>query len=313
MRTYFFHLGFELYKGAPNGVRDDPPAAHIPPPATNIFAADEQPGTFPLHSTYPWSESFSQQDERIERKRAKSDSAKGLPGQTLQPGRPKKERSKSSTTSATGTSHSGGSKAAIQKTSQSTKREIAERDWRFERVSVVSIDMPKPSEARPIASRAKSGTNIEKQKGKADALVSQQATKARYIPLDPKNTELGWGVVHLYRDEEETPGLYDDDDGLAMASKSKELQFDPEADCTTLCILAVPSYMSPSDLLGYVGEKTTTEDVSHFRLIRTGRANKYMVLMKFRDGKRARQWQKEYNGKSFNSMEVSVAYASSET
>ena len=61
--------------------------------------------------------------------------------------------------------------------------------------------------------------------------------------------------------------------------------------------------MSPSDFLGFVGE-TTMDEVSHFRMIRTARANRYMVLMKFRSGKKAKEWQRVWNGKVFNSMEV---------
>lgn len=121
------------------------------------------------------------------------------------------------------------------------------------------------------------------------------ATKGKFIPSEPENTEVGWGVVHLYRDGQETPGLYDEVDRA-----SKEFN---EEDCTTLCILAVPSYMTPSDFLGFMGEQTR-EEVSHFRLIRTSRANKYMVLMKFREAERARAWRKEWDGKAFNSMEV---------
>jgi BRCA1-associated protein len=37
----------------------------------------------------------------------------------------------------------------------------------------------------------------------------------------------------------------------------------------------------------------------------TGRMNRYLVLMKFRDGNTARRWRKEWDGKVFNSMEVS--------
>lgn len=81
----------------------------------------------------------------------------------------------------------------------------------------------------------------------------------------------------------------------------------PEEDCTTLCILAVPAYLSASDFMGFVGEKTLDE-VSHFRMIRTSRANRYMVLMKFRSGKKARDWQKEWNGKVFNSMEPETCH-----
>lgn len=91
--------------------------------------------------------------------------------------------------------------------------------------------------------------------------------------------------------------------GYPFPMTASSLAQGPEDDCTTLCILAVPAYLSGSDFLGFVGEKTL-DDVCHFRMIRTSRANRYMVLMKFRNGKKASEWQKEWNGKVFNSMEV---------
>jgi hypothetical protein len=182
-------------------------------------------------------------------------------------------------------------------------------------VSVVSIDMASPgtsgsgdssdkkgdgAETRPRATRDKS---LSLDTGAPPAATpaaparrpSGLATKGRFIPTDPKSTELGWGVVHLYRDADETPGLYDEATPGAPP-------FDADK-CSTLCILAVPSYMGPADLLGWLGERSR-EEVSHFRLIRTERANKYMVLMKFRDAEMARAWQRDWNGKPFNSMEV---------
>lgn len=159
---------------------------------------------------------------------------------------------------------------------------------------IQSIDMEEGS--RP---RGKSLT----QSTHAGTASGGPATRGKFIPSDPKNTDVGWGVVHLYRDVQETPGLYDETSSSAGSDAEIE---DPQPfnadDCTTLCILAVPSYMTPSDLLGFVGEQTR-EDVSHFRLIRTGRANKYMVLMKFRDPKTAKSWRNEWNGRPFNSME----------
>jgi BRCA1-associated protein len=138
-------------------------------------------------------------------------------------------------------------------------------------------------------------------------------TKGRYEPLDQQVSDSVWGIVHLYRDADETPGLYGDsllskssNPWYSRATKDSNGTFHPPAsdqDCTTLCILAVPSYLAPSDFLGFVGEETR-EQVSHFRMIRTARANRYMVLIKFRDGKLARNWQKAWNGKVFNSMEV---------
>jgi BRCA1-associated protein len=168
-------------------------------------------------------------------------------------------------------------------------------------------------------------------------------TKGHYMPLDQQVTDSVWGIVRLYRDTQETPYLARDDDyptylkGSAAAARNPGEQqatlrghlsgvaspggssagataypfpatasssaLHPDEDCTTLCILAVPSYLSPPDFLGFVGEETRDE-VSHFRMIRTARANRYMVLMKFRSGRKAVEWQKEWNGKVFNSMEV---------
>ncbi|KAH0267155.1 zf-UBP-domain-containing protein, partial [Aureobasidium melanogenum] len=151
--------------------------------------------------------------------------------------------------------------------------EIATRDWRYGPVTIESIDMEPTSTKLP-------STGLH--------------TKAAYVPSAAKATDVGWGVVHLYRDSQETAAL-----GHKQAKDDAD--FDPQQ-CNTLCILAVPSWMMPSDLLGFVGDQAR-EDVSHFRLIRTGRANKYMVLMKFRQPKKAREWQKLWNGKLFSAME----------
>ena len=46
--------------------------------------------------------------------------------------------------------------------------------------------------------------------------------------------------------------------------------------------------------------------VSHFGMLMTGWMNRYLVLMKFRDGTVARRRRKEWDRKVFNSMEVSL-------
>ncbi|TKA34093.1 hypothetical protein B0A50_00073 [Salinomyces thailandicus] len=174
--------------------------------------------------------------------------------------------------------------------------EAAAADWRYDAVSIESIDM----EARAGMVGAKAGG------GHAKSAVSGLHTKAIYLPSDPKTTDVGYGVVHLYRDTEESSVLGNDEllgrKNLDKARSGKQdAAFSPEA-CSTLCILAVPSWMMPSDLLGFVGDEAR-EHVSHFRLIRTGRANKYMVLMKFRSAKKAQDWQKAYNGRLFSAAE----------
>lgn len=174
-----------------------------------------------------------------------------------------------------------------QKSKSKEKEPLSDKhaDWRFGRVAVESIDMA------PISV----GTAISASSLTADAAAS----KARFVPLKTRNTEFGYGVVHLYRDTHESPLLYEppipkDDDAPE--------ELDEEA-LKTVAILAVPSYMTPSDFMGFVGEETK-DAVSHLRMVRTGKANRYMVLMKFRNKDGAKRFVTDFNGKVFNSMEV---------
>ena len=174
-------------------------------------------------------------------------------------------------------------------------------DWRTSKISVESVDMTPVSGEQSEKLCSQFHVKDQSQQSNASGL----ATRGRYEPSDPRTTDLGYGVVHLYREKQPAQNL-----GAATNPTGKQTTSLTVADdrayidneCSTLCILAVPSYMTPSDLLGWVGEETRN-DVSHFRLIRTGRSNKYMVLMKFRESVQARRWQKAWNGKLFNSTE----------
>ena len=198
-----------------------------------------------------------------------------------------------------------------QKTHASKAQSLQDHsnDWRFGRISVQSINML----AAKTTSKAQTTSLSEFQvslgiEGGPNGL----AAKGRFEPTELDEEDIGWGMVRLYRDAEETPTLYDSINssrhsrhrrrGSECHGTSVDRPFRDE-DCTTLCILAVPSYLTPSDFLGFVGEETR-EQVSHFRMIRTEQVNRYMVLMKFRSGKKAREWREEWNGKAFNSMEV---------
>ncbi|PBP25365.1 zf-UBP-domain-containing protein [Diplocarpon rosae] len=184
------------------------------------------------------------------------------------------------------------------------------KDWRFGRVRVQGLDMERPKHKRgesssAVGALARNGNGINA--GLAPEAVGSQGkvTKARFEPVKvcrAKNTEVGWGVVHLYRDG----------DLATMGEELYEVEEngggqEGEGDCTTLCIPAVPSYLTTNDFLGFVGEKTR-EEVSHFRMVMTGRMNRYLVLMKFRDAEAAKKWRKEWDGKVFNSMEPETCH-----
>ena len=192
------------------------------------------------------------------------------------------------------------------------------QDWRSGRISVHSIDMG-PSRARTSPPRGPAADGALRGGGTLETGVDATATKGRFVSLATQETDLGWGVVHLYRDGEEMPGLYDDGDdsadlvrttasalsmsAAARPSTRKSRSVTSDEDCTTVCILAVPLYLTPADFMGFIGEPTTS-DITHIRMVRTERVNRYMVLMKFRDAERAKRWRKQWNGKPFNSVEV---------
>ena len=300
MPSYFFHLKLELYQSPARSRnkhqrpvtphRTNPSNIFLPPPGADIFKTSLPAHktsrwssyTFPKHPTTSDASPASGSDfTSTPRRLPPTDNADSHGDALLLP-----ERSLN-------LQHVPHSPAL---TPAKLSNEVSAKDWRYSAVSIESIDMELQGSASPVAS---SKTN------QAKSSNGGLHTKALYLPSDPKTTEVGWGVVHLYRDAEETSGSEDTTQKQKSLGSDIRVKnddgFDP-GDCTTLCILAVPSWMMPSDLLGFVGDQAR-EDVSHFRLIRTGRANKYMVLMKFRSAKKAKDWQKVYNGRLFSAAE----------
>ena len=128
-------------------------------------------------------------------------------------------------------------------------------------------------------------------------------TRGRFVPISnggPTSPDFAYGVIHLYRDVSEAK-----DAEIKSAVNSSG---SPEEE-NVLGILAVPSYMTANDFMGFVGEKQPSQ-VSHFRMIRTEAANRYMVLFKFRTNEAAKEFHKLFNGKEFNSMEAYLFFES---
>ncbi|KAJ9651297.1 hypothetical protein H2198_009419 [Neophaeococcomyces mojaviensis] len=150
--------------------------------------------------------------------------------------------------------------------------------------------------------------------------IASAQTRARFTEVEGGGPA-EYGIVHLYRDAEETPGLYHEHQRISSSDlvwngsasarlhlpSNKSIPPPKDDECSMLSILAVPSYLTPKDFLAFVGQDTRNA-VSHFRMIRTSRLNRYMVLMKFKDGRFARQWQQDWNGKVFNSVEPETCH-----
>ncbi|KAK3697795.1 hypothetical protein LTR37_017260 [Vermiconidia calcicola] len=295
MSSYFFHLKLELYTGpAASKGRLAKHANNSTPYIPSGGVTDIFKSPLPAHKTSKWSSyTFSKRPGTPHTNSNSGSEPSGSPHRPPPPSDFTESHGDTLLLPERTSNRKGLSKSPAPAFAKPSN-EAAAKDYRYDAVSIESIDM-EVSRTRGSAHPVKSG-------------ASGQHTKAVYIPSDPKTTEVGWGVVHLYRDAEESSHLGDATmgrrkslDRITRAQENAGEQFDPE-ECTTLCILAVPSWMMPSDLLGFVGDQAR-EDVSHFRLIRTGRANKYMVLMKFRAAKKAKEWQKAYNGRLFSAAE----------
>ncbi|KAG6045684.1 hypothetical protein E4U33_001284, partial [Claviceps sp. LM78 group G4] len=179
--------------------------------------------------------------------------------------------------------------------------EAAIRDWRFGRVSIQAVD---PAAAIRNATTDMSGESSRAGPSAAPSLGPSfggagTATKAELVTLESKATEVGWGIVHFYRESEEEQRAVVG--GAEKYTQEQDMASSLE-ECKTLCIPAVPAYMSPSDFLGFVGDGWR-EELSHCRLVMTSRMNRYLALLNFRESSVARKWKREFDGKVFNSVE----------
>ncbi|KAK7031397.1 RING finger protein ETP1 [Favolaschia claudopus] len=142
----------------------------------------------------------------------------------------------------------------------------------------------------------------EKMSGKAREYGGQTAT-AVFIPNEiaqSGSTNLPEGTVHLFREGPTTSS-----DG-PKASSSSVTADSPEFDGVMLGVLAVPSWMAPSDFLAFVAP--AAEGITHLRIIRDSVPNRSIVVIKFSDPAHASEFAEAYNGKSFNSMEPEICH-----
>ena len=75
-----------------------------------------------------------------------------------------------------------------------------------------------------------------------------------------------------------------------------------------VCLMAVPAWMSPSDLIRFVGGYTRY--VRHMRLVRdASMPHRHMLLLQFASPAIAERFRADYHAKRFNSLEPEVALA----
>ncbi|KAF7356872.1 RING finger protein ETP1 [Mycena venus] len=144
----------------------------------------------------------------------------------------------------------------------------------------------------------------EKTAGKAREYGRAEPAAATFIPsegMESGSTNLPEGIIHLFREGSTTSS----EDHLKASSSSVKSD-SPEFDGVMLGVLAVPSWMAPSDFLAFVAP--AAEGITHLRIIRDSVPNRSIVVIKFSDPDHASEFAEAYNGKPFNSMEPEICH-----
>ncbi|KAK6204352.1 BRCA1-associated protein 2-domain-containing protein [Scheffersomyces amazonensis] len=120
--------------------------------------------------------------------------------------------------------------------------------------------------------------------------------------LEPlKAKSLGKGIIRLYRELEDEEG---DISSLQLGDNPVDVI---PGDDTMVAIVAVPTYFTATDLLGFIGE-SYMKDISHIRILKSDKPNRFLVLIKFNGIVRAAEFHHIFNGKAFNSMEPETCH-----
>ncbi|KAG6238613.1 hypothetical protein E4U25_001546 [Claviceps purpurea] len=324
---YLYHLTFELYPTsnptlAPSGCADNTDdivdkggKIWLPRPGTSIFhdlPASQPRPDHPVHQPVPWDDHShtSPISNDLPRHSSVRGSAEkrgvayraGFQAPPITPN----QRPESSSEQTRHDRANTFTPAEVPSSRTALRPEAAIRDWRFGRVSIQAVD---PAAAIRNAPTDMSGESSRAGPSAAPSLGPSfggagTATKAELVTLESKATEVGWGIVHFYRESEEEQRAVVG--GAEKYTQEQDMASSLE-ECKTLCIPAVPAYMSPSDFLGFVGDGWR-EELSHCRLVMTSRMNRYLALLNFRESNVARKWKREFDGKVFNSVEPQLCH-----
>ncbi|KAG0328928.1 hypothetical protein BGZ99_004002 [Dissophora globulifera] len=207
-------------------------------------------------------------------------------------------------------------------------------DYRFGPIRVSTLDSASPSSTKDKSASSKQRTHKNKKMATAVMAASSASSNAAGAAGGTggfQETEPAQGILRLYKDTNEittgechipsgaeteefsssaiptSTNLASTKVATTTADREREgaLVIHPDQG-TSVCVLAVPSYVSPGDFLNFVGP--VRANVSHFRIIRDSAPNRFMVLMKFRTSESTAEFYRRYNGKAFSSLEPEICH-----
>ncbi|EIM23993.1 zf-UBP-domain-containing protein [Wallemia mellicola CBS 633.66] len=128
---------------------------------------------------------------------------------------------------------------------------------------------------------------------------------AKYYPSAREGEVDMTGVVHLFKDsrslEESDSDVMNELNYIQTSTSAGGGSTERNA---IVGILAVPSSMSPSDLLEFI--RPALDAISHIRILRDAAPNRYITLIKFKDYRDALEFKEMYDGIPFSSLNEEI-------
>lgn len=115
------------------------------------------------------------------------------------------------------------------------------------------------------------------------------------MPAEPLKAKfLGKGVIRLFREFEDELHPFNNE----VVNLGDE---------TMVSIIGLPTYFTATDLLGFIGEAYINY-ITHIRILKSEKPNRFLVLIKFKDIVKTAEFQYNFNGKPFNSIEPETCH-----
>jgi len=128
--------------------------------------------------------------------------------------------------------------------------------------------------------------------------------------------QVAFGIVHLFRTVEDVELRTQGDEAGTAASPSKQAsaaaahpdtEEDEDSVGTILGMLALPSRMSPSELMEFI--EPAAEAISYVRIVRELEEDRSLALLKFRESLDAEEFFKMYNRQPYSAVDVRMSQA----
>ncbi|PJF19340.1 hypothetical protein PSACC_00859 [Paramicrosporidium saccamoebae] len=145
-------------------------------------------------------------------------------------------------------------------------------------------------------------------------VMDETSLATSYFPFISGHTEISSGIIHVFREPAQTRSMtsrHEDGERMRMYHNREEDGslgvFYSFLDNTVVLVLAVPSIMSPADLLHFLGRDFAGQ-IERIRLLKDAAPNRYMALIKLESEDAATRLREARDGRKFSPLEPETCH-----